>query len=52
MLPRYRFNTHTDLIAPGQAGKTSAVIYAGRKHILEDNQIVQMTGVESRLVSG
>lgn len=38
---RYRFNTHTDLIAPGQAGKTSQVIYDGRRHILAGNQIVR-----------
>lgn len=41
MLPRWKFNTHTDLIAPGQAGKTSAVIYAGRIHILAGNQMVR-----------
>jgi hypothetical protein len=42
MLPNYRFNTHTDVIAPGQAGKTSLDIYATRRHILGGNQVVRM----------
>jgi hypothetical protein len=41
MLPQWKWNTHTDLIASGQAGKTSALIYGGRRHILGDNQIVR-----------